>query len=110
MLPATSADHVAGVTPMQKQDPITSGGKLAFMLGALTFVPPLFDYQLMFTAWLGSMQQPVGLSAMVVGGALFVVGKLRQFRNAGPVLSPTDPEALGPPTPGPLGRTVEPPG
>jgi hypothetical protein len=79
---------------MKQDDPLTGGGSTAFILGAMAFFPPLFDFEFFITAWLGAMQQPVGLSAMVVGGALFAFGKLRQLRNAAPVLSPTDPAAI----------------
>jgi hypothetical protein len=56
----------------------------------------MFDYQLLILSWLGGMQQPVGLSAMVIGGALFAMGKLQEFRNASPVPSPTDPILTSP--------------
>ena len=79
---------------MKREDPLSNGGSVLFVLGALAFVPPLFDYQLAITAWLGGMQQPLGLSAMVVGGVLFGVGKLRELRNAAPGISPTDPAAI----------------
>jgi hypothetical protein len=99
---------------MKNDDPISSGGQVLLVLGAMAFLPPLFDYEFLITAWLGSMQQPVGLSAMVVGGVLLAAGKLRQFRNSSPVISPTDPEALGTPNlpkapEPPAGRGVEPP-
>jgi hypothetical protein len=76
---------------MKRENPLTNGGGLLLALGALAFLPPLFDRQLLITAWLGDMQQPVGLSAMIVGGILFAIGKLQDFRNASPVISPTDP-------------------
>lgn len=69
-------------------------GGMLVILGGMAFFPPLIDFEFLLTAWLGGMQQPAGLSAMVVGGALVVFGKLRQVRNAAPVISPTDPEAL----------------
>ena len=100
---------------MKNDDPISSGGQVLLVLGAMAFLPPLFDYEFLITAWLGSMQQPVVLSAMVVGGVLLAVGKLRQFRNAAPVISPTDPEALLTPSVAaapepPAGPRLEPPG
>ena len=100
---------------MKNDDPISSGGQILLVLGAMAFLPPLFDYEFLITAWLGSMQQPVGLSAMVVGGVLFAAGKLRQFRNAGPVISPTDFETLGTPNAAaapepPAGPQAQPPG
>jgi hypothetical protein len=56
----------------------------------------MFDYQLLILSWLGGMQQPVGLSAMVIGGVLFATGKLQEIRNASPVPSPTDPILTSP--------------
>ena len=100
---------------MKNDDPISGGGQILLVLGAMAFLPPLFDYEFLITAWLGSMQQPVGLSAMVVGGVLLAAGKLRQFRNASPVISPTDFEALGTPNAAtapeaPTGPQAQPPG
>ncbi len=77
---------------MKKDDPLSSGGLLLLILGAMAFIPPLFDYEFLITSWLGSMQQPAGLSAMVVGGLLFGAGKLREFRNGSPVDSAPDVE------------------
>jgi hypothetical protein len=82
---------------MKRDDPLSGGGSTLFILGAMAFVPPLFDFEFLLTAWLGGMQQPVGLSAMVVGGALFAFGKLREIREAAPVVSPTDPQAMAVP-------------
>jgi hypothetical protein len=81
---------------MKRDDPLSSGGSTLLILGAMAFFPPLMDFEFLLTAWLGGMQQPVGLSAMVVGGALFGLGKLRELRGAAPVVSPTDPEAIMP--------------
>jgi hypothetical protein len=72
-----------------KADSPWPGGSTLVVLGAMAFFPPLFDFEFLLTAWLGPMQQPAGLSAMVVGGGLFVFGKLRELRDA-PVMSPTD--------------------
>jgi hypothetical protein len=82
---------------MKRDDPLSGGGSTLFILGAMAFFPPLFDFEFLLTAWLGGMQQPVGLSAMVVGGALFAFGKLREVREAAPVVSPTDPQAMAVP-------------
>ncbi len=82
---------------MKRDDPLSGGGSTLFILGAMAFFPPLFDFEFLLTAWLGGMQQPVGLSAMVVGGALFAFGKLREIREAAPVVSPTDPQAMAAP-------------
>jgi hypothetical protein len=79
---------------MKRDDPLSGAGSTLFILGAMAFFPPLFDFEFLLTAWLGGMQQPVGLSAMVVGGALFAFGKLREIREAAPVVSPTDPQAM----------------
>jgi hypothetical protein len=76
---------------MKKDNQLSSTGGFLLVLGALAFFLPMFDYQLLILSWLGGMQQPVGLSAMVIGGALFAMGKLQEFRNASPVPSPTDP-------------------
>jgi hypothetical protein len=78
---------------MKKDNQLSSTGGFLLVLGALAFFLPMFDYQLLILSWLGGMQQPVGLSAMVIGGALFAVGKLQEFRNASPVPGPTDPVA-----------------
>lgn len=82
---------------MKRDDSLSGGGSTLFILGAMAFFPPLFDFEFLLTAWLGGMQQPVGLSAMVVGGALFAFGKLREIREAAPVVSPTDPQAMAVP-------------
>ena len=57
-------------------------------------MPPLFDRQMLILAWLGSMSQPIGLSAMIVGGVLWSLGRLQQFRDAPPpgIEAPADPE------------------
>ena len=78
---------------MKKENQLSSTGGFLLVLGALAFFLPMFDYQLLILSWLGGMQQPVGLSAMVIGGALFAMGKLQEFRNASPAPSPTDPVA-----------------
>ena len=71
-----------------KADSPVPGGSTLLVLGAMAFFPPLFDFEFLLTAWLGPMQQPAGLSAMVVGGALLAFGKLRELRDA-PVMRPT---------------------
>ena len=78
---------------MKKENQLAGGGGTLLILGALAFFLPMFDYQLLILSWLGGMQQPVGLSAMVIGGILFGIGKLQEFRNSSPVASPTDPVA-----------------
>jgi hypothetical protein len=75
---------------VKRDNPLVDGGSLALGLGAMAFFPPLFDYEFFITAWLGGMQQPVGLSAMIVGGVLLAIGKLRDFRNSSPLGNPTD--------------------
>jgi hypothetical protein len=78
---------------MKKENQLAGGGGTLLILGALAFFLPMFDYQLLILSWLGGMQQPVGLSAMVIGGVLFAIGKLQDLRNASPVSGPTDPVA-----------------
>jgi hypothetical protein len=78
---------------MKKENQLSSTGGFLLVLGALAFFLPMFDYQLLILSWLGGMQQPVGLSAMVIGGALFAMGKLQEIRNASPVPGATDPIA-----------------
>lgn len=78
---------------MKRDNQLTSGGALLLIFGAAAFFLPFFDRQLIILSWLGSMEQPVGLSAMIVGGVLVAIGKLREFRNSSPVPSPTDPVA-----------------
>jgi len=75
---------------MKRENPLTNGGGLLLALGALAFFPRLFDREMLITAWLGDLQQPAGLSAMIVGGVLFATGKLQEFRNGTPVVGPTD--------------------
>ena len=74
---------------MKKENQLSSGGGFLLILGALAFFLPMFDYQLLVLSWLGGMQQPVGLSAMLIGGVLFATGKLQEFRNSSPVADPT---------------------
>jgi hypothetical protein len=81
---------------MKGDNQLISGGALLLILGTAAFVLPLLDRELIILAWLGSMEQPVGLSAMIVGGVLLAIGKLREFRNSSPVPSPTDPAAQAP--------------
>ena len=78
---------------MKKENQLAGGGGTLLILGALAFFLPMFDYQLLILSWLGGMQQPVGLSAMVIGGILFGIGKLQELRDASPVPGPTDPVA-----------------
>lgn len=78
---------------MKKENQLAGGGGTLLILGALAFFLPMFDYQLLILSWLGGMQQPVGLSAMVVGGILFGIGKLQELRDPSPVPGPTDPVA-----------------
>ena len=69
---------------MKRENQLVSGGGLLFLLGAAAFVPPLLDRQLLILAWLGSWSQPIGLSAMIVGGILWSMGRLKQLRDAQP--------------------------
>ena len=78
---------------MKRDNPLVDRGLIALALGAIAFFPPMFDREYLITSWLGNLEQPVGLSAMVVGGVLFGIGKLRQLRDATPVISPTEPVA-----------------
>ena len=64
-------------------------GQLLLGVGALTFLPSLVDQEWILSSWLGGMQVPIGLSAMAIGAALFGGAKLVEFRNSGPVPSPT---------------------
>lgn len=100
---------------MKKENQLSGGGGFLLILGALAFFLPMFDYQLLILSWLGGMQQPVGLSAMVIGGILFAIGKLQDIRNSSPVSSPTDPvantlrapaAASGSEPPGPAGGPI----
>jgi hypothetical protein len=81
---------------VKRDDPLAGGGILLLAFGFIAFVPPLLDREYLITSWLGSMEQPIGLSALIVGGVLFGLGKLRQFRNSAPVVSPTDPSLFTP--------------
>jgi hypothetical protein len=85
---------------MKRENQLVNRGTIAFAFGALAFLPSLMDRELLILSWLGSMQQPVGLSAMIVGAVLFGLGKLQQFRDASPAGSQGDPAApLDPATP-----------
>jgi hypothetical protein len=64
-----------------RQNQLVGGGGFLFLVGLLAFFPPMFDRQLLILAWLGSWSQPVGLSAMVVGGLLWSIGKLQDLRD-----------------------------
>jgi hypothetical protein len=76
---------------MKRENQLAGWGKIAFGFGLLAFLPSLAGQELMILSWLGSMQVPVGLSAMLVGGVLFVLGKLQEIRN---------PSTIGGPGPG----------
>jgi hypothetical protein len=85
---------------MKRENQLVNWGTMVFAFGALAFLPSLLDRELLILSWLGSMQQPVGLSAMVVGAVLFGLGKLQQFRDASPAGSQNDPATpLDPATP-----------
>jgi hypothetical protein len=75
---------------MKRENQLVHWGTLVFAFGALAIVPSFFDRELVILAWLGSWQQPIGLSAMVVGGILFGLGKLQSFRDAPPAGSASD--------------------
>jgi hypothetical protein len=76
---------------MKRNNPLTDGGVFCLLVGAAAFFPPMLGRELVVLAWLGDLMQPAGLSARVVGGVLVAIGKLRDFRNSAPVVSPTDP-------------------
>jgi hypothetical protein len=83
---------------MKRENQLTSWGSLAFAFGALAFLPNLAGEELMILSWLGSMQVPVGISAMVVGGAVFGLGKLQQIRYGPPAGGgPNEPSGRIPP-------------
>jgi hypothetical protein len=79
---------------MKRDDPLVGGGIFLLAFGFIAVVPPLLDREYILTAWLGSMEQPIGIMALIIGGILFGAGKLRQFRDSSPVVSPTDPALL----------------
>ena len=93
---------------MKQENQLVNGGIGVFCFGLLAFVPSLMGRELLILSWLGSMQVPVGISAMVVGGLLWIAGKLQEVRNAGlpgtPTGSPTDIEGV----PDPRAATVVP--
>jgi hypothetical protein len=93
---------------MKRDDPLVGLGTFLFAFGFIAVVPPLVDREYILTAWLGAMEQPIGLMSLIVGGVLIGAGKLRQFRDSSPVVSPTDPSLLAAPTSPPSGPT-EPP-
>ncbi|MCI0344083.1 MAG: hypothetical protein L0221_01385 [Chloroflexi bacterium] len=63
-------------------------GQLLLVLGAMSFLPTLLDYEWILSSWLGDLQAPVGIAAMAAGGLILGGAKLRQFRNAPPDDSP----------------------
>ena len=73
---------------MKRENQLTGIGQFLVAVGLLAFLPSLFDRELLIVAWLGSWQQPVGLSTIVVGGVLYGIGKLQVFRNLGPTAAP----------------------
>ncbi|TMF40757.1 MAG: hypothetical protein E6I26_02300 [Chloroflexi bacterium] len=90
---------------MKRENQLVAGGGVLFLLGVLAFVPPILDRQLLILAWLGSWSQPVGLSAMVVGGILWGLGQLQQLRdgpppNVGAMVPPPEPTTGMPGTTG----------
>lgn len=94
---------------MKRDNPLVDGGVLALVLGAVAFIPPLLGREYLITAWLGDMEQPVGLSAMIVGGVLIAIGKLRDFRNGPPEISSANQiEAMAPPPPDDAERETPP--
>jgi hypothetical protein len=80
---------------MKRDDPLVGLGIFLLAFGFIAVVPPLLEREYILTAWLGSLEQPIGIMALVVGGLVFGAGKLRQFRNSSPVVSPTDPSLFG---------------
>jgi hypothetical protein len=82
---------------MKRENQLTNWGSLAFAFGALAFLPSLAGEELMILSWLGSMQVPVGISAMVVGGAVFGLGKLQAIRNGPSLPGPVEPNGQIPP-------------
>lgn len=105
---------------MKRDNQLTNLGTFVFAFGALAFLPSLFDRELLILSWLGSMQQPVGIMAMVVGGVLWGAGRLALFRDAPPSNvapptwfepsdAPTGTAAAGPSAPAPAPTpTVQP--
>lgn len=84
-------------------DPLTGPGLWVVFLGAVMFFGPTYFHQSwLLTSWLGSMQAPVGLSLMVVGGILAVTGFVRGRVTKAPDLpaATLDP-SIAPPPPGP---------
>jgi hypothetical protein len=79
---------------MKRDDPWIGLATFLLAIGFIAVVPPLLDREYLLTAWLGGMERPIGIMALVVGGVVFAAAKLRQFRNAPPVVSPTDPSLL----------------
>ena len=91
---------------MKRDNQLMSVGGFALAVGALAFFPPIFNYELMVLSWLGGMAQPVGLSAMIIGGILYGLGRLQEMRNAPVVGPPVEPDAAA--APGTTMPTVQP--
>jgi hypothetical protein len=89
--------------PLQASDPLTGPGTYLFFLGGVMFVlPTYFHTSWIFTSWLGSMEPPIGLALMVVGGALAITGVVRgRLAPAAPEPPAMDPNVV-PPPPGPV--------
>jgi len=76
-------------------------GQLLVAIGALLFLPSLADMEWVLSAWLGDLQAPIGLSALIVGAVVFAASKLIEFRNASPVAPPSTSAPSTWSTPGP---------
>ena len=84
---------------MKRENQLVGAGTFLFCFGLLAFLPSLTGRELLILSWMGAWENPIGISAMVVGAVLFGIGKLQDLRNASPVLpsQPSDPTAgIGP--------------
>ena len=70
---------------MKRENQLVGAGTFLFCFGVLAFLPSLTGRELVILSWLGSWEVPIGISSMVVGAVLWVVGKLQDARNATPV-------------------------
>jgi hypothetical protein len=69
---------------MKRENQLIGAGTFLFCFGLLAFLPTLTGRELLILSWMGIWEVPIGISAMVVGGVLYGVGKLQEVRNASP--------------------------
>jgi hypothetical protein len=54
---------------MKRDDPWIGLATFLIAIGFIAVVPPLLDREYLLTSWLGGMERPIGIMALVVGGS-----------------------------------------